>query len=122
MKPSKEQLYDALGELIYAVAFADGEVQESEVKQLEKVISTHPWAAAVKWSFNYEKSKGKSVEEAYEKAIDTCKAYGPTEEYVYLFKTLDAVAEANNGIELSEAKLIQRFKNDLKEHFLHSDL
>lgn len=122
MKPSKEQLYDALGELIYAVAFADGEVQESEVEQLEKVLSAHPWAAAVKWSFNYEKNKGKSVEEAYDKAIDTCKAYGPTEEYASLFETLDAVAEANNGVEVSEATLIQRFKNDLREHFLNLDL
>ena len=122
MKPSKEQLYDALGELIYAVAMADGIVQESETKKLEELLQQHPWSAAVKWSFDYENRKGKTVEEAYAKAIDTCKSYGPTEEYASLFELLDAVAEASDGIDEKEAAIIQGFKTELRNHFLSLDL
>ena len=38
MKPSQERLHDALGELIYAVAKADGVVQASEKKKLRKML------------------------------------------------------------------------------------
>ena len=39
MKPSKAILYDAIGELIYAVAIADGRIQESELKKLKELLS-----------------------------------------------------------------------------------
>ena len=122
MKPSKDQLYDALGELIYAVAFSDGEIQQSEIDKLESVLAQHEWSAAVRWSFDYENSKHQSVEDAYQKALETCKNYGPTEEDASLFTILDEVAEASNGIDANEAALIARFKNELREHFLNLDL
>lgn len=122
MKPSKERLYDALGELIYAVAKADGLVQDEEASRLQEILQQHPWASEVQWSFDYENKRATTLEEAYQKAIDTCKAYGPTEEYEYLFDILYEIAKASEGVNLEEAQIIVRFKMELKEHFMDLNL
>ena len=113
----KEQLYDALGELIYALAISDGIVQAEETQKLEELLKQHPWSAAIQWSFNYEKLKGKSLEDAYQKAISICKDYGPSEEYAFLMEAMEAVAQASDGIDAQESHLINRFKEELTEHF-----
>ncbi|MDX1942600.1 MAG: TerB family tellurite resistance protein [Saprospiraceae bacterium] len=122
MKPSKEKLYDALGELIYAVAKADGLVQESETSKLQEILQNHPWSREVHWSFEYEKNRETSLDEAYAKALDTCKEYGPTEEYQYLFDILYEIAKASDGLDRLEAKVIVRFKLALREHFMNLNL
>ncbi len=122
MKPSKERLYDALGELIYAVAKADGLVQDEEASRLQEILQQHPWASEVQWSFDYENKRATTLEEAYQKAIDTCKAYGPTEEYEYLFDILYEIAKASEGVNLEEAQIIVQFKMELKEHFMDLNL
>ncbi len=121
VKPSKERLYDALGELIYAVAKADGLVQAEEIERLQQVLLAHPWSREIKWSFDFEHRRKQSVEEAYSKALETCKEYGPSTEYAFLFEVLQAVAEASYGTDIKEAKIIERFKNELKDHFLGLD-
>jgi tellurite resistance protein len=121
MKPSKEKLYDALGELIYAVAKADGLIQPSETKKLHELLLAHPWAREIQWSFDYENRKKVTVEEAYEKALETCKNYGPSEEYAFLFEVLRSVAQASHGIDAKERSVIRRFKRELREHFLTLD-
>ena len=122
MKPSKDKLYDAIGELIYALAMADGRVQEDEINKLKELLIAHPHAQEIQWSFNYEKGQSISLEEAYDRALATCKEYGPTEEYAFLFEALDSIAAASDGIEASELEIIQRFKKELKEHFLNLDI
>lgn len=122
MKPSQERLHDAMGELIYAVAKADGLVQESEMQKLEEILHNHPWASQIQWSFNYEHLRENELEEVYAKAIDTFKAYGPSEEYAFLFDVLYQIAKASNGLDAKEAKIIVRFKLDLKAHFLNLDI
>ena len=121
MRPSKEKLYDALGELIYAVAMADGLIQPEETEKLHDLLLAHPWAANIQWSFDYERQKEVSVEEAYQKALETCKAYGPSDEYAFLFEVILAIAKASHGVETNEKEIIERFKRELKEHFLTLD-
>lgn len=113
----RERLNDAFGELIYAIAIADGDVQEEEVKALEKLLSQHPWAKEIKWSFNYEKTKMHSVEESYERAINVCKENGPDIEYKYLLDVMTQVAEAFDGIVPQEKRIIDSFKTDLHHRF-----
>jgi len=122
MKPSKEKLYDALGELVYAVAMADGQVQAEEIEKLRELLLSHPSAQEIQWSFDYEHRKDITLEEAYAKALDTCKAYGPTREYAFLFEALEAVADASQGIDAEEWAVIQRFRSELRAHFLTLDL
>jgi uncharacterized tellurite resistance protein B-like protein len=37
----KEKLYEALGELLYAMAKADGTVQESEIRAIDNIVKNH---------------------------------------------------------------------------------
>ena len=122
MRPSKEKLYDALGELIYALALSDGSIQEAELVKLRELLIEHPNAQAIQWSFDYEQNSQASLEEAYQKALETCKNYGPTQEYVFLFDALEAVAKASDGMDAKELAVIERFKQELKEHFLNLNI
>ena len=114
----RERLYDAFGELIYAIAKADGEIQDEELKTLEDLLSKHPWAKAIKWSFNYENEKEHSVDEAYQKAIDVCKENGPDPEYKYLLDVMTKVAKAFGGIVPQEKKILDNFRYDLRDRFI----
>ena len=38
----KEKLYETLGELLYAIAKADGVIQAEEKEALEKMFKNHP--------------------------------------------------------------------------------
>jgi len=113
----RERLYDAFGELIYAVAMADGTVQEEEIIALEKLLKRHPWAKEIEWSFNYEQNKHNSMEDAFDHAINICKENGPDPEYKYLLDVMTQVAESFNGIVPQEQKIIENFKSDLHRQF-----
>lgn len=115
------ELYDAFGELIYALAKADGVIQGEEVKALEEIVEGHPWASEITWSFNYEKKKDKTLLEAYEKALMICQEYGPSPDYPFLFEVLDKVAEAADGVHDQEQNIIDNFKKALMEKF-HDDV
>ncbi len=115
----REKLYDAFGELLYALSIADGEVQPEEIRTLEKLLSEHPWAKEIKWSFDYEKMKSHTMEMAYKNAIDICKENGPDPEYKYLLDVMQKVAEAFGGIVPQEKNIIDRFRTDLMDRFYH---
>jgi tellurite resistance protein len=114
----KERLYDAFGELINAIAMADGEVQEEEVRSLERHLNQHPWAKEIKWSFNYENEKQKTVEESYNNAIGICMENGPDPEYKYLLDVMTSVASSFGGIVPQEKKILDDFRNDLLNRFV----
>ena len=115
---SKDKLYEAFGELLYAVAIADGEVQAEELQVLHETLRSHPWAASIEWSFNYEQQKAHTVEHAYRKAIDIFKENGPDAEYPFFAEVLNLVAQAHRGTaEASEQEIINNFTKDLTEQF-----
>lgn len=117
MDVGKTQLYDAFGELIYAIAQVDGVIQEAEIQKLRELLLGHAWAAEIEWSFNYEKKKTRTVEEAMAKALETCKSYGPSSEYAFLLEVLYLVAKASDGVQTEEQAIIDQFKRELTEHF-----
>ena len=113
----KERLYDAFGELIYALAISDGNIQKEEIKALEDYLKNYEGAQKISWSFNYEMGKAANIDDAYKKALTTCLNNGPDAEYEVLFGLLDAVANSN-FMEEKQKKLIQQFKNELRDEFL----
>ena len=117
MRINKEKLYEAFGELIYVVAMADGNIQASEVAALKKLVQEHPLGADIKWSFDYEAKNETNVADTYQKVLNTCQAYGPTEEYLSLIDLLEKVAEASNGIDMEEQAVIKNFQTDLIARF-----
>ena len=117
----QEKLFEVLGELLYAVAKADGVVQNEEKEVLNKIFQNHPWASSITWSFNYEASKGHSVEDVYHKVIDFCKHYGPAPEYAEFIDAMELLAKANEVVDENEEKIMTSFTKDLTNKF-HNDL
>lgn len=115
---NKEQLYEAFGELIYAVAKADGLIQNEEVDTLRDLLEQHAWAKDVEWSFNYEVKKQNDIKDAYQRALDTFREFGPSSEYEYLIDILEKVADASDGIDTEEKDIIDGFQTDLKSKFI----
>lgn len=113
----KEKLYDTFGELIYTIAMADGEIQEEEVQALHKILDQHPWASQVKWSFNYERGKGNTIDQVYKKVLNICKKIGPSVEYAEMVDIMKKVAESSKGIDKYEQIIIDSFQQDLIDHF-----
>ena len=115
---SKTRLYDAFGELIYAVALADSMIQEAEISVLEKVLAGHPWSKEIRWSFDYELKRENQLMDTYHKALETLKENGPHADYAYLVEVLEAVAEASDGFHKKEGQIISNLQKSLKSHFI----
>ena len=113
----KEKLYGTLGELIYAVAKADGLIQESESRLLNEIVRDHAWKETILWSFNYEVKKDNDPEEVYKKVINNCQTYGPSPEYLEFIDVITQVADVSDGIDEQEEKVIRSFSSDLIERF-----
>jgi len=113
----KEKLYETLGELLFVAAKADGIIQEEEKEALHQLLEDHSYGKEIKWSFNYTANKNPSIEETYKKVIDFCKNYGPAPEYKEFISAMKTIAEASNGIDVSESKIINSFSRDLIERF-----
>ena len=116
--PDKSRLYDAFGELIYAVCLADGFIQPEEMDKIKGVLMNHPWGSEIEWSFLYEARKNNSPKEAYNKALEELKEHGPDPEYVFLIEILEQIANASDGIVPEERSIINDFQSSLKEHFI----
>ena len=114
---NEERLYDAFGELVYAVALADGYIQPEETEALERLLTHHDWAKEIKWSFDYEVKAKHSVEDVYKKAINTFEKIGPHPEYAFMLEVLDKVATASHGVDRMEEAMINQVSVDLKERF-----
>ena len=113
----KEELYETLGELLFVIAKSDGVIQEEEQDALTKILEKHSWASEIKWSFQYESSKNSTVEEVYNKVINACHSYGPTPEYEEFIEAMKLVADASDGIDENESKIINSFSADLIARF-----
>ena len=121
MSANKTALYDAFGELLYVLAKADGEIQQEEKDELQKIIKAHPWSKEILWSFNYEVRKENNLEDLYHKVLYACFELGPDPEYQFMLEVLEAVAESSLGVVEEERALIERFKKDLIEEFQGRD-
>ncbi|MFK7774841.1 MAG: TerB family tellurite resistance protein [Saprospiraceae bacterium] len=115
---SQARLHDAFGEIIYAVAIADGLIQEEELKLIDEKLAQFSWGEDAKWSFNWERKKETKLKEAYLKALDTLKENGPTASYYDLINILEEVAKASDGFEKKEGRVISIFNKSLRSHFL----
>ncbi|MCG8578816.1 MAG: TerB family tellurite resistance protein [Bacteroidales bacterium] len=112
-----ERLYEVLGELLYAVAKADGVIQDEEKEKLKELFKNHGFGSEILWSFEYEESKSMPIDEIYNKVINFCHSYGPAPQYEEFIKAMKIIAEASEGIDEGEAKIIDSFSKDLLERF-----
>jgi uncharacterized tellurite resistance protein B-like protein len=113
----KEKLYETMGELIFAVAKADGVIHDSEMTALQEILDNHHWAKNISWSFNYERDKNTDPNAAYKKVVSFCHSYGPTAEYAEFIDVMQKIAEASGTVEPEQANIINSFSHDLTERF-----
>ena len=112
-----EKLIEAFGEFIYVVAMADGNIQQEELETIKAKLSKHKWGEDIKWSFDYEVKKERSIEELYDKVITYCEMHGPDPEYNFLLEVAEEVANSHNGIDSNEREVIDNFSADLITKF-----
>ena len=112
-----EKLYSTLGELIYAVAKADGAIQQEEFARLDELLRGHKWGETIKWSFEYESKKDNDPEQIYQKVINNCQFMGPAPEYLEFIDMITEVADASQGVDEDEERVIRSFSHDLIERF-----
>lgn len=114
---AKEELYEAFGELIYAIAKADGLIDNDEISKITEILDNHPWASNIKWSFNYEWLHDEPAEQIYKKAITRCIKHGPAEEYAEMLDVMKQIAAASEETYRSEQEIIDSFSRDLIAQF-----
>ncbi|GAA0714819.1 hypothetical protein GCM10009430_08480 [Aquimarina litoralis] len=114
---SRDRLYQTFGELLYVIAMSDGVIQKEEVNVLEEILKAHPKGQDIKWSFDYENRNDSDIETLYKKTIEVFSDNGPDEEYDFMIYALTRIAEAKDGIEPNEQKVITNFSKDLLERF-----
>ena len=112
-----EKLIEAFGELIYVIAMADGTIQKEELEVIEQKLANHKWGEDIKWSFDYEIKKNRSIEELYDRVITYCEMHGPDAEYQFLMEVIEEVANASNGIEDKEQQVMDDFVRDMTNKF-----
>ena len=113
----EEKLYEVLGELLYAIAISDGVIQIEEREALQSLLRGHAHKDVIKWSFDYEESKKSTLEEMYNKVLNFCHGYGASPVYSEFIDAMKTIAEASEGIDDDESKIINSFSSDLIERF-----
>ncbi|MCS6822719.1 MAG: TerB family tellurite resistance protein [Cytophagaceae bacterium] len=121
---SLQNIHTAMGSLAYAVAKADGKVQDEErailIKLAQEEFDLHS-DADYEWIANMFKRLEEnkiSLEEAYNFAIDTLEANRHDYDFTESMKKkcitfMERVSEAFGGISLEEQSVIEKFKKDL---------
>lgn len=117
---NKEKLYEAFGELLYAVAISDGVVQQEEKAKLEEKLAQYSWGEQVLWSFNYEAANHHNLKGAYDRAFSVMNEYGPFREFYEFMQLLEEVAASSQGIDSDERQLIDRFHKEIKDAFMNN--
>ena len=116
-----ERLYYALGELAYAVAQADGNIQQSEKQALHDMVvketgKDHHGFDVSEIIFGILQKDAPNLEKVYGWALREMELYRQhlTDEMRITFvTTLERVARAFDAVSVEERKLLDRFQRDL---------
>ena len=117
-----ERLYYALGKLAFAVAKADGKVNQEERQKLHNIVVNevkhHNHSINVSEIIFHIHQKGSTFkeEELYQSAmkeIKICSNYLTDDMKADFVAVLDKVARAFDSITVGEKSLIDRFRNDI---------
>ena len=114
---SKEKVYDAFAELIYAVVIADGKITASEEEVISKVIEGHSIKLDIQKYFD-SKSKNISIAQSFMNTFGVCKEHGKDPEYPFLLHIVEDVALVSEGLNKDEDNLLSEFISSFKLKFL----
>ena len=112
-------LYQALAELAYSIALADGSLQPEEksafLELMEKEFKNDSWWAVNRFKL-LESQERKNIEQCYQFALFAIRTNRNdfTEEMKEKFlRVITEVAESSDGLDDTELEIINRFKKDM---------
>jgi uncharacterized tellurite resistance protein B-like protein len=116
-----ENLYYAIGQLAYAVAISDGQVQKPERKKFHDLVAAglrceHYGFDISSIIFQILDKEHENVEDTYKWAINQVKVnshYLSPELKATAIKVMEKVAQAFPPVTREEGKLIKRFRKDI---------
>jgi len=113
-------LEQALAELVYSIALADGVLEDKEMEAFEEMITKELENQATEIKNKFLLLKGRSapnVESAYKQAMYAIKqnkeAFSDELKGKY-FLIIQKIAKSVKGLRLEERKLLDRFKTDIE--------
>lgn len=120
---SKQNIYKAMGSMAYAIAIADGEIQEEEkntirrlaLEEFELSDIDNVWITNM---FQELEDKNISLEEAYRYAMDVLESNRFDFDFdegtkKKCLKFIERTAESFEGVDLNERQILNRLKTDL---------
>ena len=113
---SKEKVYDAFAELIYAVVIADGKISGTEKKVISDVIQGHLIKIDIQKYFD-SKITGISIVQSFLNTFEVCKQHGKDSEYPFLLKILEDVSRVSEGLNKDEDNLLEEFISSFRSRF-----
>ena len=113
-------LVQALAELAYSIALADGELEEKEKKAFNQIIVSElgksAWSAKNRFAI-LEERIAPNVEHSYKFAMFAIKMnkkdFTPELKQKYI-NVIERVANSADGLRKTEKELIERFKRDVE--------
>ena len=119
----KERLFDAFGELLYAVLHSDQNIEDRNtyLDIVDQINRKYRITKYIDWNTNYERRNAHSLENAYMRALMACRDNGPDPDYIDLFDLLKYTTSLNKNITEKNSNFIAGFETALKEIFIQAD-
>ena len=100
---SKEELYDSFAELLFSIAMADGEIDEEETQELNRLIGNHPLRSRIdNLMKEHDEDSELSIVKSYKSTLSLCKQLGTDSEYAFLIKVLEDFSKVSKSEEDDE--------------------
>lgn len=110
----KSNLYRSFGDLIYAIAMADGILQDEEKTAIRKIIGEHAMMPYIEQALDRKEKKEISIVSAYYKVMTYIKENKPDPEFHFLLKVLEALSKLSAGVDEDDENLMEDFIADLR--------
>ncbi|WP_083733003.1 TerB family tellurite resistance protein [Spirosoma montaniterrae] len=114
---AQSSLYLGFGNLVYALAKADGRVQNEEADAVRQLLAQQPFGDLAQYAFTLLEERNVSIEEAYafgmRRLTDNRKALNDTLKKQFIDILLH-VAGAHDDTSRKEQEMIKRFRRDLR--------
>lgn len=117
-RPNRETL-DVFGRILYALAMADGAVQDEEIHVLHEIVLKDKWAKEIELSFDKAIKLDMDPRITFFKNMRIFQTLDD-EQREYFLELMEKVANAYGGVIPEERDLITKFKSNLKGGFMES--
>ena len=119
----KDRLFDAFGELLYAILHADQNIKDKNtyLDITDQIARKYRITKHIDWNIDYQRRNAHSLENSYMRALMACRDNGPDPDYIDLFDLLKYTTDLNKNLTAENKEFVGGFQNALKEIFIQAD-